>query len=392
MCVPCSQLRGYRVFHSQETRSQSLLSQSIESGLCTGCAACVNLCPYYAHYKDRIIVLNHCDMTTGRCALYCPRTPLNIRQLQEKLFFPSEITTELGPFKDLYMTRCVDPELRKKAQHGGTVSALVRLALSEGVIDTAVLSSHDSTFLSHSIEVNNPSEVQSCAGSNFVVSPTVAQFTLASQKDTVNRIGVVATPCQALSLAKMRAMKSEQDTPGIEKLKLVIGLFCGWAFDWTRLRKLLAEKIVDKQVIKMDIPPSKHECMEFYTEKGMAKVPIEDVKTCIRENCRYCYDMTCEFADISVGSARSNRGWGVDKGWNQVIVRSDSGRLLMDLARTKGVLEFKEVPEGNYEKMKKASQNKKRNCLANLREKSGDPQNLLYLEASDPAVAEVEKE
>ncbi len=377
---------------SQNETSQSVLQKNIENGLCTGCGGCVNICPYYSHYKDRIVVLNHCDKTMGRCALYCPRTLFSVRELQTRLFPPSEITTELGPFKRLYMTRCVDPELRKNAQHGGTVSALIRLALSEGVIDTAVLSSRDETLLSHSKEVKTPSDVQSFAGSNFVDSATAAKFNLASQKETVERIGVVATPCQALSLAKMRASKSEQDELRIEKLKLVIGLFCGWELDWRGLRKLLAEKIGDNPVIKLDIPPSKHGCIEVYTQEGVVKIPIEEVKACIRENCRYCYDLTGEFADISVGSARSEKGWDVDKGWNQVIVRSDSGRALMKLARIKGVLEFKAVPEGNYEKLAIASLNKKRSCLANLREKSGDLRNLLYLEASDPAVAEVEKE
>ena len=167
---------------SQNETSQSVLQKNIEYGLCTGCGGCVNICPYYSHYKDRIVVLNQCDKTMGRRALYCPRTLFSVRELQKRLFLPSEITTELGPFKRLYMTRCVDPELRKNAQHGGTVSALIRLALSEGVIDTAVLSSRGETLLSHSKEVKTPSEVQSFAGSNFVDSATAAKFNLVSQK------------------------------------------------------------------------------------------------------------------------------------------------------------------------------------------------------------------
>ncbi len=38
--------------------------------------------------------------------------------------------------------------------------------------------------------------------------------------------------------------------------------------------------------------------------------------------------MTAEFCDLSVGGARSADGWDVDKGWNQVIVRSDKGEQL----------------------------------------------------------------
>ena len=62
-----------------------------------------------------------------------------------------------------------------------------------------------------------------------------------------------------------------------------------------------------------------------------------------------------------MGGARSADGWDVDKGWNQVIVRTDKGEQLLNLAREKGILEFKEVPETGLEKIKNASMGKKRN-------------------------------
>ena len=78
--------------------------------------------------------------------------------------------------------------------------------------------------------------------------------------------------------------------------------------------------------------------------------------------------MTAEFADLSVGGARSADGWDVDKGWNQVIVRSEKGAELLNLARKKGVLEFKETPEGALDKLKGASLGKKRTGSENLRQ------------------------
>ncbi len=62
--------------------------------------------------------------------------------------------------------------------------------------------------------------------------------------------------------------------------------------------------------------------------------------------------MTAEFCDLSVGGARSADGWDIDKGWNQVIVRSEKGEQLLKLAREKGILEFKEVPETGLDKIK----------------------------------------
>jgi len=74
--------------------------------------------------------------------------------------------------------------------------------------------------------------------------------------------------------------------------------------------------------------------------------------------------MTAEFSDLSVGSARLPEGWETARGWNQVIVRTEVGRDLMELARRRGVLEFKEVPVGNLERLKAASMNKKRAAVS----------------------------
>ena len=70
-------------------------------------------------------------------------------------------------------------------------------------------------------------------------------------------------------------------------------------------------------------------------------------------------------------------------------MRTELGRKLLELAREKGVLEFKAVPGGNLEKLKRASMNKKRTCLKNLAEKSGHPDDLIYLKTDDPAVKAV---
>jgi coenzyme F420 hydrogenase subunit beta len=77
--------------------------------------------------------------------------------------------------------------------------------------------------------------------------------------------------------------------------------------------------------------------------------------------------MTAEFADVSVGSARLPGGREEAKSWNHVIVRRQRRERLMELARSRGVLQFRDVPDGNLEKLKKASVNKKRGGAEKLR-------------------------
>ena len=54
----------------------------------------------------------------------------------------------------------------------------------------------------------------------------------------------------------------------------------------------------------------------------------------------------------------------------------------MELAREKGVLEFKELPETGLDKLKKASLGTKRTGVKNLRELTGDEKDLGYLNPS----------
>jgi coenzyme F420 hydrogenase subunit beta len=228
-------------------------------------------------------------------------------------------------------------------------------------------------------------EVVNRAKSQFVVSPNVATFNEVAKHEP-GKIGVVATPCQALALAKMRLKPVPEKDNNIDKLRLVIGLFCGWALSWRHFKQLLTEKLErkDVSVSGMDIPPSQYHCMEVYTDKGTIDISLDEIEPCVRESCNYCYDMTAEFSDISVGSARTEEGWEDAKGWNQVIVRSEVGQELIERAKSSGILEFRDVPKGNLEKLKKASMNKKSFAVKKLIEKSGNPDNLIYLDKDDP--------
>ena len=111
----------------------------------------------------------------------------------------------------------------------------------------------------------------------------------------------------------------------------------------------------------MDIPPSKYHSLVLREDGKDISVDLDEVNPIVRQACHACTDMTAEFSDLSVGGARSADGWDVDKGWNQVIVRTEKGEQLLNLAREKGILEFKEVPETGLEKIKNASMGKKRN-------------------------------
>jgi coenzyme F420 hydrogenase subunit beta len=367
---------------------KELQKEVMETHFCTGCGACINLCPYQAYYRDQVVMLHPCDLKEGGCYAFCPRTPTDLEALKKRLFDPKDLTPELGAVKGFYITRAADPGLRAGAQHGGTVTTLITLALQEGIIDTAILTEEGRDLLPQETAVQDPASVKKRGRSKFVVSPNVGEFNRIA-KEGGKKIGIVATPCQALALAKMRMKPLKNYAERIDQLKLVIGIFCGWALSWGSLVEVLRKKIDLSEIEGMDIPPSKYHVLQLYTKKGIFDISLDEVAASVRGACWYCPDLTAEFSDLSVGSARLPEGWEEAKGWNQVIVRTPLGQKLLNLAKEKRLLEFREVPEGNLPKLKTASLGKKRTAVKNLKLRSRDSKNLFYLDPEDPVLGAI---
>lgn len=360
----------------------ALDTQVIRPGLCTGCGACQGMCPYWDSVEGRTICYFDCERPDGRCQRFCPRMPTDLDALRRQ-FFPAEtILPEIGPFRGLYLTRAAGASLRANAQHGGTMTALVELALKEGFIDAAVLTRSRGGLEPEGVLAATAEEVRACSGSSFQIPPTLSVLNRALREDRCRAIGVVGTPCKTLAVYKMKARPLAENDNHAENIGMVFGLFCGWGLDWEGLRDLTAKHADPETVSHMDIPPSKYHSLELRQGDRTVSVDLDEVTLLVRSGCRYCTDMTAEFADLSVGGARSADGWDVDKGWNQVIVRSEKGAKLLELAREKGVLEFKDVPESGLEKLKKASLGKKRTGVRNLRQLTGSDSDLGYLNPS----------
>jgi len=228
--------------------SQSKLKKSVlEQSLCTGCGACVSLCPYQVIHADRTVQLFDCDLPDGKCYAFCPRTPADYGRMRGSLFDVDEMTPEIGAVKGYYLSRAADPQLRAKAQHGGTVTALLELAMDEGLINSAIVSSRNEEMEQEGRVIEDKSQLRDYAKSKFTVSPTVAAFNRLTG-DSDKKVGVVATPCQALALAKMKTAKNIDDRK-IDQLSLVIGLFCGWTLSVENFNRLLCQNDLSPEAL-----------------------------------------------------------------------------------------------------------------------------------------------
>lgn len=332
-----------------------LFDEVINRGLCAGCGACITGCPYIVAHAGRIVVLDKCTGTGGDCYKHCPRTSFDFDAVSEAVFGKAYCGGEIGQVMDVFMARAKDPEILKRGQDGGTVTSLLALALEEGLIDAAVCTRMDAEKAPHGNLARSRRELLESAGSSYEIGFSLEAYrSLPAQSS--EKLAIVGTGCQVEALGKMK-LEPPRNSPDPGNIRFTLGLFCGWALSPRTFHPYLKTLCDLSQVCRFEIPHTPHYSFDFHLEKGVdpGSVSLDLIKPHINPGCHYCWDLTAEFSDISIGSAGS-----AFPGWNTVLVRSPEGAALMALATGKGIVETRALPEERLNHLKSAALNKKR--------------------------------
>ena len=339
----------------------ALEEKVIDRGLCAACGACVSLCPYLRSWQARTVKLDNCDLAEGRCFAYCPRSEVDPDELHRKLFGGPYEEIEMGTVRNVIMARALDSVWTGRVQNGGVVSALTDFAIQEGIIHAAILTGRDGDLIPAGRIATNREDILECAGSSYASGPTLETLNRGHFEGN-DRIGIVGVPCQVLALAKMKTSSLEMRTP-IDRIDLVIGLFCTWALDYELFMAFLKERFSDLPIGKLDITPPPERLMKVTAGDQLKEISLEEVRDFIRPACHVCSDMTSEFSDISVGTVEG------EERWNTVLVRTARGEELIGRAGAAGVIESRPLPEENLSHLKEASMLKKQRAINALKER-----------------------
>jgi len=248
-----------------------------------------------------------------------------------------------------------DNRIKSAAQYGGVASALMTFALQTGELDAAILTKSKDKLHPKPALARNKKDVLECAGTKYVVCPTIIGVTEAIRQGT-RKIGVVGTPCQVIAVRKMQASRFET---GADKIGLVIGLFCTWALS-PRVNCFIKTLTGSANVVRLDVPPPPANTLIIETEKNKVEVPLDEIRKFILPSCNVCFDMTSEFADISVGNVEG------EEGWNTVIVRTRLGKKFFQQAKEAGIIEVAKMEKERFDHLREASLNKKRRALKEM--------------------------
>lgn len=335
---------------------EELKKYVLNARLCTGCGACIDLCPYYRSYRGKTAVLFPCVVDEGRCFAYCPKVEVDLDAISQRLFGRLYDSNPLGYYQSISAARAGAALKDISPQAGGTVSALTYFALKKGYIEGAVLTDKK-RLLPEPRFVIDPEEALSCTQSKYTAAPTLSALNQAVKEGNTN-IGLVGTPCQVLAAAQMRTNPLKKED-FVDPFGLIVGLFCTWAIDFRLFEPFISQRIEISRIKKIDIPPPPSEILQIFGDDGTSlEIPLAEIRELVPEGCSYCIDMTSEFSDVSVGVMEGNPDM------NTLIIRTDRGRRIVEEAQKEGYLTISDMPKENLEHLAWAAGNKKKRGLA----------------------------
>jgi len=324
-----------------------LFTEVVTSGLCTGCAACIVACPYdvlsYDDTGGRYKPF-HIDADGGpdscthgvkgctMCTRACPRFRLWEPEIDTHLFGRERTADEVaGVASDTLLLRATDPEILERGQDGGLVSAILIWALEHDLIDAALVSTLEgdgSTWKAVPAVATTRAEVLGAAGSRYTYSANPLAYPRAIEAGA-ERIALVGMGCQSSAAPVMKARKAGKIA---RRLSLTIGLMCSKTFDDAIFTELFEDRygIARADIVKMNIKG----VFQVWTRYGQFhEIPLKEAHAWTREGCTSCPDFAAEHADISTG------GIGAFNDWTLTMVRTDTGRELIEAMLAGGALE-----------------------------------------------------
>ena len=340
---------------------KELEDEIIKTEKCVYCGACGAFCENINFdFENEIPIedgsckdVNTCKEGFGVCYNICPKTGIDTYPLSllDKWVFGKQQNNILGHYSEMVSVKLTDSAREKLPMEAGPLTALLSIATEEGLIDCSIITDKDDNFRPFPMLGTNHKELIKGVGYKPSQSPTLSLVGDAINKEHTD-IAVVGTPCQIQALRKL------QNHPGFDfeafdLVSLTIGTFCFGTFYNQSLTNCFKEYgINNKEIIKVATDKNKFK-MKILTNNGNTEIPLNFIyEKAIRNSCFSCSDYTASFADISIGNI------GSEDGWRTLIIRTERGQEIFDLALEKSLFKTNVISKDDEDILLNLTRNK----------------------------------
>lgn len=231
------------------------ISYILRNDLCTGCGTCVSLCPNDAiemkiNEKKGIYIpkLNEdkCNLC-GICYKVCPGRFINLEKMNLWIHGKEREDGLIGNYLSCYVGHSTNCIIRYNSASGGLITALLTLALEEGIIDGALVTrmKKDNPLVPEPFIARTKEEIMEASKSKYCPVPAniALKEILESKED--EKFAVVGLPCHIHGIRKAEKLSENLR----KKIVLHLGLFCNHTPTFLATEFLLRKMKVKKEEI-----------------------------------------------------------------------------------------------------------------------------------------------
>lgn len=335
------------------------ISIVFDNGICCHCGLCSTICPFDAIElsQDYLYIDESSCITCGLCFLVCPQL-YPFKDIYNYLMKSKSSlihSNNLGYYINIYSARSSIKDVREERIDGNIATTLLYYLLDNKFVDAAITIKYSEDFWKPKIEViENKSELIKTKGEIYVHTPILSVL---DKTKKYENIALVALPCMIKALWKAKYLPIKLNL--FQNIEYKIGLFCIETFSYENILNLIRDKfnINLNEISKIDMKKGKF--FVILDSGDELSIPLKEINAYGYNFCHYCNDLTAEFADISVGSI------GSEKGWSSVITRSKKGESIINEAIEQGLIQTKplDIIDPCRRIIEKIAAEKRENCL-----------------------------
>jgi coenzyme F420 hydrogenase subunit beta len=344
-----------------------LFESIIEQELCTSCGLCESVCPHnLIRMSDESVplpvvqllpseIMNACG-ECRLCSQVCPGFDTGAITSERRIFGRTRREEErwIGIYEASYQLSSINPRIASAAAAGGAGTSLGVVALKEGLVDAMLVVGRDEAkpwipraYLTHSIE-----KVIECAQSSYCLTPTLHLL----DNQAYEKIGIIGVPCQIQAIQKLL---NDREHPQLRALanKIVFTMEIGCASSTslegtehliTNLLGLRLEDVAEMRYRHGEYPG---QFMVRTMDGVMHTLPffklVEEFKRFKTFRCLSCPDWWSGLGDISIADGdpdiySTSKSKASPAPTSTVLVRSQAGRDLLELAVRTGMIRLQE--------------------------------------------------